>query len=136
MMWEPRPLPDVTPETAPFWEGAANEEFLLCECTDCGLMYYYPRKICPDCLSGDIEWREATGTGELYSFTVVNQMSGWPEEALPLVFAYVELDEGPHVITNIIDCDEGALEIGQRVEVGFVQTEGSIAIPVFTPVEE
>jgi uncharacterized OB-fold protein len=137
MMWEPRPLPDVTPETAPFWAGAVNGKFLLCECEDCALVYYYPRKVCPDCLSGNITWREAEGTGELYSFTVAHQMSGWPEETLPLVYAYVELDEGPRVITNIVDCDPTTLESGQRVEVNFVPTdEESVAVPVFTPIDD
>jgi hypothetical protein len=137
MTWEPRPLPDVTPETAPFWEGAADGRFLLCECADCGLVYYYPRQVCPDCLSGDVEWREAEGTGELYSFTVAEQMRGWPEETLPLVYAYVELDEGPRVITNVVDCDPETLDVGQRVEVEFVPTEEeSVAVPVFTPVDD
>ncbi|MFC7157114.1 Zn-ribbon domain-containing OB-fold protein [Halomarina halobia] len=136
MTWEPRPVPDVTPETAPFWEGAADGRFLLCECEDCGLVYYYPRLVCPDCLSGDVGWIEAAGTGDLYSYTVTDRAPGWPEEALPLIYAYVELDEGPRVITDIVDCDPTDLEIGQRVEVRFVPTDDeAIAIPVFAPVE-
>lgn len=136
MTWEPRPLPKVTPETDPFWEAAADERFLLCQCEDCGLVYYYPRKVCPDCMSGKIDWIEADGTGELYSYTVAEQKAGWPEEALPLVYAYVELDEGPRVITNIVDCDPDELQVGQRVEVQFVSTEeDSVAVPVFTPIK-
>lgn len=137
MTWEPRPTPEVTPETEPFWSGAADGKFLLCECRDCGLVYHYPRKVCPDCLSGDIAWREAEGTGELYSFTVAEKMGGWPEETLPLVYAYVELEEGPRVITNVVDCDPATLTVGQRVEVEFVPTaDDSVAIPVFTPVDD
>lgn len=137
MSWEPRPLPEVTPETAPFWEGAADGEFRLCECEDCGLVYYYPRALCPDCMSDSVRWIEADGEGEIYSFTVRQRMSGWPDEALPLVYAYVELDEGPQVITNIVDSDPSMLKIGQRVTVDFVPTEEeSLAIPVFTPVDD
>lgn len=137
MNWEPRPLPEVTPETAPFWEGATEGEFRLCECENCGLVYYYPRALCPDCLSDDVRWIEADGRGAIYSFTVRERMNGWPEEALPLVYAHVELDEGPRVITNIVDCDPSTLEIGQRVAVDFVPTEEeSLAIPVFTPVDD
>lgn len=136
MSWEPRPLPALTPETAPFWEAAADGEFLLRKCTNCGLVYYYPRALCPDCLSGDVRWLEAEGTGDIYSFTVTERASGWPADALPLVYAHVELDEGPRVITNVVDCDPATAEIGQRVEVAFVETdEDGVAIPVFTPIE-
>lgn len=136
MSWEPRPLPRVTPETKPFWNGAAEGEFRLCECGDCGLVYYYPRAVCPDCLSGDISWQAADGAGELYSFTILENMNGWPEKTLPLVYAYVELDEGPRIITNIVDCDPSTLEIGQQVEVRFVSTrQADIAIPVFAPLD-
>jgi uncharacterized OB-fold protein len=135
MSWGPRPLPAVTPETAPFWKAATDGEFHLCECTNCGLVYYYPRALCPDCLSGDVQWLEAEGTGEIYSFTITERTNGWPEEALPLVYAHVELDEGPRIITNVVDCDPATVEIGQRVEVTFIETdENDVAIPVFTPV--
>lgn len=137
MTWEPRPVPDVTPETAPFWEGAAEEKFLLRHCEDCGLTYYYPRNVCPDCLSGNLTWHEAAGTGRIYSYTVLNHVSGWPEDRLPVVHAHVELDEGPRVITNIVDCDPEELAIDDRVAVQFVPTETeSVAIPVFAPVED
>lgn len=136
MSWEPRPLPEVTPETAPFWEAAVDGKFLLRECKNCGLVYYYPRALCPDCLSDEVQWLKTEGTGEIYSFTITRRTSGWPQETLPLVYAYVELDEGPRVITNVVDCDPATVEIGQQVGVQFVETdENDIAIPVFTPVD-
>jgi hypothetical protein len=135
MTWEPRPTPNVNPETAPYWEAAAEERLLVQECPDCGLVYAYPRANCPDCFSGDVEWVEAEGTGEVYTYTVSRQMSGWPEEDLPLILAYVELDEGPRITTNIVDCDPEDVEVGTSVEVQFVETEDdSVGIPVFTPV--
>lgn len=134
MTWEPRPVPDVTPETAPYWEAAAEGRLLLQECTDCGLVYHYPRAFCPDCFSEDVDWREAAGTGEVYSYSPAYTMSSWPEEDLPLVVAYVELDEGPRVVTNV-DADPDDVEIGTRVRARFVGTErDDVAIPVFEPV--
>lgn len=134
MSWEPRPVPVVTPETRPYWEAAAEGRLLLRECRDCGLVYFYPRAVCPDCFSDAVDWIESAGKGEIYSYTVQNQMSGWPEEDLPLIFAYVELDEGPRMITNIVECAPDSVSIGTSVEVRFVDTEESdIAIPVFTP---
>lgn len=135
--WEPRPLPEVTPETAPFWAAAAAGRFLVCECEACGLVYYYPRAVCPDCFSDDVTWLEAAGTGRIYSFSWTERVEGWPEAALPLVVAYVELDEGPRVMTNVVDADPEALDVGTRVEVEFVPTEADgVAVPVFAPTEE
>lgn len=136
MTWEPRPLPEVTPETEPYWEAAANGSLLLGECGACGLVYYYPRARCPDCLSDDVEWVEAAGTGSVYSYTVTETVAAWPEEHLPLVAAYVELDEGPRLFTTLVDCTAEDVDIGTRVEVDFVGTEDeAVSIPVFEPVE-
>jgi hypothetical protein len=131
--WEPRPTPDVTPETEAYWEGAAEGELLLKRCDKCGLEFHYPRALCPDCF-GETSWFEAAGTGEIYSYTVSEKVGGWPDEHLPLVSAYVELTEGPRMQSNIVDCDPAAVSVEMPVEVAFVPAEdGDIAIPVFTP---
>lgn len=136
MTWEPRPVPDVTPETEPFWEGAADGRLLLSECQDCGLVYHYPRALCPDCFSEDVEWIEADGEGEVYAYSVTRTMSGWPEDDLPLVVAYVELDEGPRLLTNV-DADPDAVDVGTCVTVRFEETEDeAVAVPVFAPAKE
>ena len=135
MTWEPRPLPQVNPEIAPFWAGAAEGEFLLRFCPDCGLVFYYPRHLCPDCFGNDVEWMAAEGTGEVYSYSVTEKLEGWPDEALPVVVAYVELAEGPRVMTNIL-ADPEAVSVGSRVEVEFVNTDREdVAIPVFVPID-
>ena len=134
MSWEPRPLPDVTPETERFWTAAAEGRLPRCE--DCGLVFYYPRAHCPDCLGDDIEWIEADGTGEVYSYTVLERIEGWPEEHLPVVTAFVELVEGPRAMTNVVECDPDEVEVGTPVEVTFVPTEDDdVAVPVFSPAE-
>ncbi|APX97174.1 Zn-ribbon domain-containing OB-fold protein [Natronorubrum daqingense] len=136
MSWEPRPTPEITPETKRYWSAAADETLLVRECGDCGLVHHYPRAYCPDCFSDDVNWREATGTGTVYSYSVTRTMSGWPDDDLPLIVAYVELDDGPRMLTNL-DCDPEALDIGTRVEVRFVSLESAdAAIPVFVPLEE
>ena len=136
MTWEPRPVPDVTPETEPFWAGATDGRLLLSECQDCDLVYHYPRALCPDCFSEDIEWLAADGEGEVYSYSITRTMIGWPEEDLPLVVAYVELDEGPRLMTNV-DADPDTVDVGTRVTVRFEDTEDeNVAIPTFVPVVE
>lgn len=133
MTWEPRPLPDVTPESAPFWKAAAESELYLCECADCGLIYYYPRTLCPDCF-GETEWVTADGTGRVYSYTVSDQIDAWPADALPAVVAYIELAEGPRIMSTIVDCDPEEVSIGMPVTVTFESTKDQdIGIPVFVP---
>ncbi len=135
MSWEPRPTPDVNPETAAFWAAASEGRFTVSRCGDCGLAFHYPRTRCPDCFSDRVELEDASGEGEIYSYSFTEQVGGWPEEALPLVLAYVELDEGPRVMTNVVGADPESLSVGQRVEVEFVDTEADdVSIPVFTPV--
>lgn len=134
--WEPRPIPHVTPETERFWRAGTENRFLLRECAECGLVYHYPRALCPDCF-GESTWRAASGAGTIYSYSVAHQVSGWPEKALPLVVAYVELEEGPRVLTNVVDCDSETIAVGTPVEVRFVPTdEERVAIPVFVPIED
>lgn len=131
-----RPVPDVTPETERYWSAAADGQLLLRECPDCGLTYHYPRALCPDCFSEDVDWREAAGTGKVYSYSVARSMSGWPEADLPLVVAYVELDEGPRLVTNL-DCDPDDVAVGTMVEVGFADVDAAdVAVPMFVPVKD
>lgn len=132
MTWEPRPVPAVTPETAAFWAAAAEGTFLLSECRDCGLVFHYPRHLCPDCFGDDVAGRPASGTGEVYTHSAASSAAGWPEEELPVVVAMVELAEGPRVMTNVVDCDPADVSIGDRVAVDFVPTEDpDVAVPVF-----
>ena len=134
MTWEPRRLPNLTPETERFWKAAGDQTLLLRNCESCGLTYHYPRNHCPDCLSDDVIWQEAEGTGEVYSYSVTEQVSDPPVDELPLVVAYVELTEGPRLLTNIVDCDPDAVTVGLDVSVDFRQSQdGSLGIPVFSP---
>lgn len=132
MNWEPRPLPEVTPETAPYWRAATEGRLLLGECVDCGTTFFYFRALCPECLGDDVHSREAAGTGIIYSYSSPEKIEGWPDEHLPLVVAYVELDEGPRIISNIVDCNPADVSIGAPVTVDFMATNrDDVAIPVF-----
>jgi uncharacterized OB-fold protein len=136
MTWEPRPLPKVTPETAEFWKAATEGELLLGKCAECGSFHYYPRRHCPDCFSDDVDWVPSVGTGEIYSYSYSEQVAGWPEEDFPHVVGYVELEEGPRVIGQLVDCDPEEVSIGTPVAVEFRETEDEdVAIPVFSPTE-
>lgn len=133
----PTPTPTVDPETEPFWEATAEERLLLKRCSDCDRTYHYPRERCPECRSDATDWIDASGDGEVYSYTVTRQAGGEYADADRFVLAYVELAEGPRIMTNVVDCDADDLAVGQRVEVTFQETdsEAGYALPRFTPVE-
>ena len=122
------PAPRALPESQAFWTAADEGRLLVKTCTDCGETHFYPRDICPHCLSDRTEWLQAAGTGQVYSFSTM----GKGEAAYTL--AFVALDEGVTLMTNLVDCDPKGLSIGQRVRVVFQPSEGGHAVPMFTPV--
>jgi len=119
--------PAVTPETQPFWEAATAGRLLVKRCTACGESHHYPRPLCPFCGSDRTEWREASGRGSVYSYSVMRRAP------VPYALAYVTLDEGVTMMTNIVDCDLDAIRIGQSVRVVFKATEDGPPVPMFTP---
>ena len=121
------PGPPVNSETKPFWDAAASGKLLVKKCGACGERHHYPRAICPFCGSDRTEWKDATGMGVIYSFSVMRRSSP------PYVIAYVTLDEGPTIMTGLVDCDLDALRIGQPVRVAWTPTDGGPPVPMFTP---
>ena len=117
--------PTPTPETQAFWDAAAKGQLLVKRCTACGRAHHYPRPICPFCGSDRTEWKDATGMGVIYSFSVMRRSSP------PYVIAYVTLDEGPTIMTGLVDCDLDALRIGQPVRVVWTPTDGGPPVPMF-----
>jgi uncharacterized OB-fold protein len=120
------PQPNV--ETQAFWDAAGEGKLLIKSCNSCGKPHYYPRALCPRCFSDNTEWTEAKGTGEIYSFSVMKRAK------ISYAIAYVTLDEGVTMMTNIVDTDLDAIKIGQKVKVVFKPTEDGPPVPMFTPV--
>lgn len=115
------------PESAPFQEAAAEGRFLVPRCEACGRLHWYPRALCPFCFSDDITWQPASGRGTVYSHTVMRRAK--PAYAI----AYVTLEEGPTLMTNIVGCDLDAVHIGMAVTVVFQPAENGPLVPMFTP---
>ncbi len=128
------PAPAVDWETRPYWEGAGRGELVLQRCTDCGAVQHRPRALCVSCLSDGIEHFVASGRGTVHTFTVTNQNGAPPfRNACPYVFAYVELEEGPRLLTNVVGCDPGDVRIGMAVQVELVDTGEGLGVPRFRP---
>ncbi len=121
------PAPPVNPETQPFWDAAAEGRLLVKRCRSCGQVHYYPRAICPFCFADATEWLPASGRGTIYSYSVMRRVP------VPYAIAYVTLEEGVTMLTNIEGCDLDTIRIGQAVKVVFRPTEGGPPVPMFTP---
>ena len=126
-------------ETRADWEGCGRHERVSQRCRDCATVQHRPRGLCVSCFSDDIEHFAASGRGTVYTFTVTNQ-NGLPafRNACPYVLAYVALEEGPQLMTNIVGCDVEAVRIGMPVVVDFCDVEGdpgegASAVPRFRP---
>lgn len=129
----PVPAPLVSAETRPFWDGAKAGKLMLPRCMSCSFVIWYPRQFCPDCGHRSVEWFEASGLGSIYSFTSVRRGEGAYREIPLYVLAFVELQEGPRVLTNIIDCDPAQLQIGQSVSAVFCNAGDEAALLRFRP---
>ena len=130
----PAPAPPVVPETKPFWDGTKAGKLVLPRCPRCSFVIWYPRQFCPQCGQTPVEWFEASGLGTVYSFTIVRRGEGAYRDTPQYTLAIVELQEGPRVLTNIIDCDPAVLQIGQAVKAVFSDAGESAALLRFRPI--
>jgi uncharacterized OB-fold protein len=127
----PTPAPPVNPETGEFWAAAAQGRLLVKRCEDCQGLIWYPGAICPDCGSMRTQWLQVSGLGRVYSYTINHRGEGAYAGAPPYVLAYVQLDEGPKVMTNIVGTEDAELAIGAQVQVVFHDTGEGTALPRF-----
>lgn len=129
-----KPLPRIDEESKGFWEACQRHELYVQRCRACGSIRYYPRALCPACLGDDTEWVRCSGRGAVYTYTVTyqNQAPGF-REALPYVLAYVELEEGVRLLTNIVGCEPDDVRIGMPVEVVFEDVTAEATLPKFQP---
>ncbi|MBC7780409.1 MAG: Zn-ribbon domain-containing OB-fold protein [Proteobacteria bacterium] len=132
-----RPLPVPDAATEPYWAAARAHRLVMPRCLECDHFHFYPRTLCPQCGSARLEWSACTGNGEVYSFTVVHRAPS-PAFApdVPYVVATVALDEGPHLMTNLVNCAPATVAIGLPVRVVFRRASDEITLPMFEPRSE
>jgi len=125
-------IPLANLDTKAFWDGCARGELLLQRCRSCDAYRHPPAPICSHCLSAQHEWVRVTGRGSVYTFVVVHEtrVRGW-EKLVPYVLAVVELEEGPRILSNIVNVAPEAVAIGMPVEVTFAELDGTTKLPVF-----
>jgi uncharacterized protein len=130
----PNPAPTVTQANAAFWAATAEGRFQLQRCNECDTVLWFPRRHCPSCWTENVSTFDASGKGVIYSFTVIRKGAMLYKDAGPFVVAYVELAEGPRVMTNIVECNVETVAVGMPVEVVFHDTGEGNALYRFRPV--
>ena len=132
-----RPIPQpITPESKPYWDGMKEGKLMLPKCQDCGKFHFYPRVFCPHCHSNNLTWVQGSGKGKLYSFEILyRQFNRAVKVPPPYVLAMVELEEGPRMMTNIVDCPQTpeALVLDMPLHVAFTPLDEEITLPLFRP---
>jgi uncharacterized OB-fold protein len=131
-----KPVPVTKPWSMKFWEGTKQGKLLIQTCKDCKAKIFYPRKYCPECWSGNLDWIEASGKARINTFSTAYSMVE-PKfmDELPYTIAYVDLEEGIRMMTRIIDCDPNDITFGMEVEVVFAQ-RGDFSLPYFRPIKK
>ena len=128
-----RVIPTPTPETKHYWDGAKDGKLILQKCNYCSGNYFPPRPFCPKCGSRSVQEFQASGKGSLYSY-VINHLPS-PGFTPPFAIAVVELEEGPRLMSNIVEWEQTpeALELDMPLEVTFEKLNDDITLPQFKP---
>lgn len=129
------PIPKPTPETRPYWEGTKQRRLRFQTCDDCGTNYFYPRPLCPGCLSRRVRWVDASGRATLHTFVITHRPPRNYPVPPPYVIGIVALEEGPRLMSHIVDVapDPAALRCDLPLEVVFEDLADAITLPKFRP---
>jgi uncharacterized OB-fold protein/acyl dehydratase len=125
-----RPRPAINRDNAFFWEGVQRGELLIQRCASCGRLRHPPGPMCPACRSLEWDTVTSTGRGRIYSFVVPHHPQV-PAFEYPYVVALIELEEGTRLVSNVIDVDPDAVEVGLPVAVEFVAVDDELTLPLF-----
>lgn len=129
-----KPIPAITPNLAPFFEGAKRNELVIQKCTACGTYRFPPRDVCSNCLSTQSQWEKVSGTGEVFSYSIMHQVyhPGFAKEA-PYAVILVQLKEGPRITSNLVGVPVNEVRIGMPVKAVFEKLSDEVTLPKFAP---
>jgi len=130
------PLPVITTLSKVFWDGCKEEKLLYQHCADCGEVIFFPKYLCPNCMSHNLEWLESKGRGKIDTFTVTYNFAPPAFMAeVPYCVAIIDMDEGYRMMSNVVECDFDELECDMPVEVVFDPVTEEVTLPKFRPVK-
>jgi uncharacterized protein len=131
-----KPLPTPDPVTQPFWDSLKAHAVKLQQCGGCKTFIFYPRPLCPSCMSDDLTWTPVSGRGTLHAFAIPHRH---PNRAFtadgPYVVALVELDEGARIMSNLVEVEATpeAVKVGMAVEIVYDDVTDEVTLPKFRP---
>ena len=126
---------EVSATTRPFWEAAARNSLVRPVCDVCGTNFFVPQIACSSCHSEAWTYQESSGRGTISTFTVVHR-APTADHQPPYIVAVIDLDEGWHMMSNIVGCQHDSVHMGQRVAVDFHSRADGVVLPVFRPDQE
>ena len=131
----PQPLANAT--SLPWWQAAAEHRLVVQRCAPCQHLRHPPAPICPECRSDEADWKELSGRGEVYTYTLVHRPLAAGQE-LPFVVAVIALEgaEGLRMISNLVEVAPEDLAIGMPVEVVWEDMSADLAIPRFRRIQK
>ena len=120
------PLPTPIDRTQPFWDALREHRVKIQYSPSSDRWVFYPRSHAPLTLQTDLEWREISGEGTLYTYTIARRPTA-PDFAgeEPQIIAVVELDEGPRLTSTLVNVAEDQISIGMRVRPSFEDVPGT-----------
>ena len=127
-----KPLPRPAPESTPYWEAAAAHRFKLPRCNACRKFWFPPSRTCPHCLAADFAFEEVSGRGRVFSFVTFHRVYN-PAFDVPYVVALIELEEGPRLLSNVVDIPVEEVRCDLPVEVMFDDVAAGVSVPKFRP---
>ena len=117
---KPIPIPSNGDLTKPFWEAAKRGELIIPYCNSCSNLFFFPRDVCPNCFSKDLDWKKMSGKGHVYTYTHVRQaVHPSFQSANGHIYAIVQLDEGPKIPSGISGCEPNEVYVDMPVSVVF-----------------
>ena len=126
------PVPVPTLDDKEFWEACNRDELVIQQCADCSTLRHLPRPMCPKCHSMRVQWPVMSGRGTVHSFTFIHNPSHPAlRDQVPYNVVLVELDEGPRVISNLLDTPFEDIHIGMPVVVVFQEVSPGVKLPKF-----
>ena len=129
-----KPIPWVGPEAQRYWEGCKRHELWLPYCGQCEEFFFYPRAFCPRCFNWEIDWKQVSGRAKLYTYAIQHRPMA-PGFEPPYITAIVQLEEGPRMMTNLVDVEPDPDKVPWDVplEVVFEDISDEISLPKFRP---
>lgn len=133
-MEETKIIPKPTIETKPYWDACQQEKLLIQQCKECEHVQFYPRLMCTKCSSREIGWIEASGIAKVLTYTIVHRpiVPAYQKES-PYILAVIQLEEGPTMMTNIVNCPHDDVNCEMNVKVTFEHWSEHFLVPVFEP---